>query len=99
MDPRFREDDDTRASFLHFSVIPAKPALDLIGGESIPAFARMTLSTQCDLGEFGYALPLGNVRRHEAAHGRSTQKAQISAARFHGFDDLRVTHEFLQGLL
>ena len=37
MDPRIREDDETNASFLSPSVIPAKPALDLIGGqESIP---------------------------------------------------------------
>ena len=36
MDPRMREDDGG-AAFLHSLVIPAEPALDLIGGqESIP---------------------------------------------------------------
>jgi hypothetical protein len=37
MDPRIREDDGIDPSFLPPPVIPAKPALDLIGGqESIP---------------------------------------------------------------
>jgi hypothetical protein len=37
MDPRVREDDGQGPSFLRPPVIPAEPALDLIGGqESIP---------------------------------------------------------------
>jgi len=53
MDPRLREDDGNAPSFLRHSVIPAEPALDLIGRQEsipgcmtdrrwIPAFARMT---------------------------------------------------------